>query len=97
MILTCEAGENFKRAVDPGRGNGKNTKLTDIDVVRTIREQEDIFHFGGEFEMELDVTDLSPEEASRRVYHHVCRVCMIPSPQRQQSDGVTGTSCVDEQ
>lgn len=73
VILTCEAQENFRRATDTDRANGTTTKLTDLRIIRTIREQEDIFHFGTDMEMELDVTDLSVAEASRKVFEHVCK------------------------
>ncbi|KPM46453.1 hypothetical protein AK830_g200 [Neonectria ditissima] len=72
VILSCELDENLRRAVGEGRGNGSNTKLTDLAILRTIRQGEDIFHFRAETEMELDLTDLSPSEAGRKIYEHVC-------------------------
>jgi hypothetical protein len=55
IILTCEIEENVKRLTSPSRG-GTNTKLTDVGILRGTRETEDIYHFGGPLELEIDVT-----------------------------------------
>ncbi|KAK4231884.1 hypothetical protein QBC38DRAFT_464820 [Podospora fimiseda] len=71
IILHCEVEENLKRAVSGNRGStGSNTKLTDINILRGIREREDIFHFGDANELELDVTELSPIEAAIKIHEH---------------------------
>ncbi|KAI0388383.1 hypothetical protein F5Y17DRAFT_222191 [Xylariaceae sp. FL0594] len=73
VILLCELDENLKRAAaGKDRGNGSNnTKLTDLDMLRDIREREDIFHFEDDYELELDVTHLSASEAASKIYEHI--------------------------
>ncbi len=56
------------------RGNGSNTKLTDLDILRSIREEEDIFHFKDGNELDLDITHLSPSEAAVRIHDHIAEV-----------------------
>jgi len=73
IVLTCGAEENFKRAQSKGRGGALNTKLTDLSILRKIRAEEEIYHFGSPEEAELDVTGLTPSEAARQIYQHVCR------------------------
>ncbi len=74
VILSCDPNENLKRVAGGDRGTGSNTKLTDLDILREIRETEDIFHFGDENELDLDITSLSPVEAAVRILQHVVRV-----------------------
>ena len=62
IVLTCEAPENGKRLVQRGRGGDENTKLTDIGVLRWIREPEKIFRFDGSDETKLNVTSIFPRE-----------------------------------
>ncbi|KAH7139960.1 hypothetical protein B0J13DRAFT_624768 [Dactylonectria estremocensis] len=71
IILSCELNENLKRAGSEDRGKGSNTKLTKLAILRSIRQQEDIFRFGNKAEMELDVTTLAPGEACWKVYEHI--------------------------
>ncbi len=47
----------MRRLKAEGRGGSSNTKLTDLDIFRLTRETEDIYHFGGSTELELDVTE----------------------------------------
>jgi len=51
------------------RGRGNNAKLTDIDILRQVRKNEDIYHFGGEneLELELDVSNRPPEAAAKMI------------------------------
>jgi len=69
IILTCEAKENERRLVASSRGTGNNAKLTDVDILREVRENEDIYHFGGEdeLELELDVSNRPPEAAAKMI------------------------------
>jgi hypothetical protein len=79
VILHCELHENLRRAVRPDRGNGTNTKLTDVGILRSIREKEDIFHFADEYELELDVTHLAASETAGRIREHVDRIHQLGS------------------
>lgn len=74
IILHCGLDENLKRAAGGDRGIGSNTKLTNLGILRSIREGEDIFHFRDEYELELDVTLLSPSEAASEIHHHITKV-----------------------
>jgi hypothetical protein len=49
------------------------TNLRDVGVVRSIREQEAVYRFGNELEWELDVSKLSPQEATQRVVEHITK------------------------
>ncbi|KAK2028999.1 hypothetical protein LX32DRAFT_673173 [Colletotrichum zoysiae] len=71
IILHCDLEENLARATGVDRGKGSNTKLTTPDILRSIREREDIFRFRDEYELELDVTQLSPIEAAARIRDHI--------------------------
>ncbi|EEU37214.1 uncharacterized protein NECHADRAFT_78449 [Fusarium vanettenii 77-13-4] len=72
IILDCAINESLKRAAS-GDTDDYNTEPKDLKALGGLRE-EDIFRFGGELEMELDETDLSPTEAARRICDHVYRV-----------------------
>jgi len=71
IILHCQLEENLKRATGEDRGKGSNTKLTDLDILRSIREREDIFRFQDEYELELDVTQLTSSEAAAAIHDHI--------------------------
>ncbi|KDN69430.1 hypothetical protein CSUB01_05347 [Colletotrichum sublineola] len=74
VVLHCELEQNLTRAAGGDRDKGFNTKLTDPDILRSIREREDIFRFQDEYELELDVTQLSPGEAAAKICDHVAAV-----------------------
>ena len=67
IILSCHLEENIRRLSSAGRGGSGNTKLTDLNVFRTVRETEDIFHFGGPMELELDVTESSATATAKKI------------------------------
>lgn len=72
VVLQCGLEENLARMAGPSRGvRGYNTKLTDPDILRWIRESEDILCFGGPYELVLDVTRLAAGEAAARVREHL--------------------------
>ncbi|KAK2030940.1 hypothetical protein LX32DRAFT_295325 [Colletotrichum zoysiae] len=89
IILHCKLDENLRRLEGRSGGGGESrlsTKLTDGEVLRRLRENEQIFRCGGELELELDVTDMKPSEAARVIVHHAYTVASIkrevPSQQR---------------
>ena len=55
--------ENLRRLSGSGRGV-HNTKLTDAEILRHIRDTEDIYHVGGELELEIDVTEKTAQEVA---------------------------------
>ena len=67
IILSCRLEENIKRLSSVGRGGPSNTKLTDLGIFRTVRETEDIYHFGGPMELELDITETSAAATAQKV------------------------------
>ncbi|KAK3904054.1 hypothetical protein C8A05DRAFT_14037 [Staphylotrichum tortipilum] len=73
IVLTCDSEENLKRASGGGRGSS-DTKLTDLDTLRDIREKEDLFRFEDDNQMDLDITCLPPSEAAAKILQHVVRV-----------------------
>ncbi|KAK2003406.1 hypothetical protein LX36DRAFT_566226 [Colletotrichum falcatum] len=72
IILHCRLDENLRR-LEGRSSDGESrwsTKLTDGEVLRRVRENEEIFRCGGELELELDITDMKPEEAGRVIVKH---------------------------
>lgn len=63
VILQCDLEENLRRLLGSGRGV-HNTKLTDSDILRHIRDTEDIYHVGDKLELEIDVTHKSAQEVA---------------------------------
>lgn len=67
IILTCDLEENVRRLTFASRGGESNTKLTDVNILHHIRDTEDIYHFGGELEVEIDVTHKAPDVVAREI------------------------------
>ena len=67
VILHCELEENIRRLNAPERGGSLNGKLTDVEVLKEYRSKQSILTFRDDDEIEIDVTDVRPEEAARRV------------------------------
>lgn len=72
VILNCSQEENAKRATSGDRGN-QNTKLTDLAILKYIRDTEDIFHFGktAQLELDIDVTSKSASEAAMEIFKNI--------------------------
>lgn len=67
VVLTCSLEENVRRLASAGReGSGK---LTDPEVLRGWRERDgrEIWRFGGEDEVVIDVSSLSAGAAAERI------------------------------
>ncbi|KAJ0293187.1 hypothetical protein Brms1b_003411 [Colletotrichum noveboracense] len=71
IVLECQLEENIKRVTRSGRGGAANGKLTDVNILKDIRQEEQMFRFGGDLELELDVTELTPEQAAYKIFEHV--------------------------
>lgn len=67
MVLECEEGENVRRLENTGRGAGANGKLTDTEVLKSLRRTMQIWRLGGEDEVVVDVTALNAEEVAEKV------------------------------
>lgn len=70
-----------------GGGGGANTKPRDAEILRAIRRDEVMFRFGGDAELELDVSDLDPNEAARIILAHVNKVKCKRVAGRESQDG----------
>lgn len=72
--LTCREEENVQRMQSVERvemvSKGKG-KLTDPTILRDMRGRGEIFRFECAEQLELDVSDLQPEEAAKRIAKHV--------------------------
>lgn len=62
----------------------RGTKLNDAKILLEIRKTEDLYRFGGETEIDIDVTELPPHLAAQAIYDFVRNVS---SPGKSQ--GVT--------
>lgn len=71
VVLHCELEENIRRLTLPGRGGSFNGKLTDAEVLKEYRSKQSILRFGDDDEIEIDVTEVKPEEAARRIHEFV--------------------------
>ncbi|KAH0541782.1 hypothetical protein FGG08_003737 [Glutinoglossum americanum] len=71
VILNCGLDENIKRLRESGRGGSVNTKLTNVAILRSIRENEDLYSFGGKDELQLDVSNLSAPQAVDLILDHL--------------------------
>ena len=72
VILHCSEGENVRRLTLAGRGEHYgNGKLTEVDRLLQYRERTTIYKFNDIDEIEIDVTDIKPEEAAKRVLEFV--------------------------
>ncbi|KAM0527121.1 hypothetical protein D7B24_000052 [Verticillium nonalfalfae] len=74
VILHCDAQENERRILGEGRGGRTNTKLVDVEILRQIRREEGLHRFGGDCELELDITNLEPAVAAETIRRHVEQV-----------------------
>ncbi len=74
VLITCKLDENLKRLASVERGKASHAKLTDQHTLRKIRDSEEIYRFRDRRELELDVTRMSAEWASRRILCHVVLV-----------------------
>src|ERR1700744_4472445 len=69
VVLTCDFGENQARIQSSDRL--LRGKLTDLSILKSIRDEEDLFQFRDGNELVLDVTKLSVAEAARVIVDHV--------------------------
>jgi hypothetical protein len=74
VVLRYRASENIQRMCSSKRqdlvASGKGL-LLDMTLMMEMRERGEIFRFGCEEELELDVTSLAPEIAARKIAAHV--------------------------
>jgi hypothetical protein len=68
VVLHIGAEENRRRLQDPGRGG---TKLKQIEVLDSLRSSAVLMVPDGPDTLEVNVTDLSAEEAAEHIRRHV--------------------------
>lgn len=66
--LTCDVGELCRRIVLPDRV--ERLKMTNPERVRQVAEAETIYDPPGRGSLTLDITQLSPAKAARRILQH---------------------------
>ncbi|KAK1637320.1 hypothetical protein BDP81DRAFT_393992 [Colletotrichum phormii] len=75
VVLRCDLDENVKRLAGRRCVGGdeavSNTKLTDGEILRKVRDMETIFECGDENEMYLGVTTLGSGDAALLILQHV--------------------------
>lgn len=69
VVLTCDLGENLKRAVTETRSS--HTKLIDPVLVESIRQNVTLYHFDVGEELELDITELSALQAAQSISRYL--------------------------
>jgi len=75
VVLSCSEEENMSRAIAHGRGStGFNTKLTDLAILKRIRDTEEIFRVGDGLELDLDVTGMHADDAASAIVKHLGNV-----------------------
>lgn len=67
IYLACEREENLKRVVRPQRQETSSGKLVDADMVAGFLDRLEIFKFPGGLGIDIDTTELAPEETARRI------------------------------
>jgi len=69
VILVCSAGENERRLASRQSSSLYFSKLHDVEILRSTRREEVIRRFGDEAdaEMEIDVSELEPEDVAARI------------------------------
>jgi len=72
VVLSCGPEENARRVISGDRGS-TNTKLTDLSILKHIRDTEDIFHFGNmaQFELDIDVTTKSAIQVAKEIFDQI--------------------------
>ena len=73
VVLHCEQEENIRRLKMPERGGSLNGKLTDVELLKEYRSKWSIWRFEDDDEIEIDVTDVKPEDAAKRIMDFVER------------------------
>lgn len=68
VVLDCNVEENFRRSISPGRAD--LFKLTDTGILKHLRASYQLLRPAGIERFELDVSNLSANEAAMAVFEH---------------------------
>ncbi|KAL9038628.1 MAG: hypothetical protein Q9180_003022 [Flavoplaca navasiana] len=71
VILSCSMEENVRRLGETSR---RGTKLNNAEILLDIRETEDIHHFGGEREIDIEISGLHPHHVAQMIFDFVRNV-----------------------
>ncbi|CAK1363973.1 unnamed protein product [Cercospora beticola] len=71
VVLHCDQSENLKRAVSTERQESGTTKLTDVEILAELRAEHVMLTFDQPTQLGLDVSELSPSVAARKLYEHI--------------------------
>lgn len=76
FILRCSPEENTRRLL--GRPASLNSRLTDTDILKDIRQHHFVYSFYDDgfkqpdvWEYQLDIEDTKPEEAAHKILEHL--------------------------
>ncbi|KAH6690505.1 hypothetical protein F5X68DRAFT_253396 [Plectosphaerella plurivora] len=75
VVLECETEENVLRLGDK-EADWKATVGETAEGLRRIREEKRVYSFGAgdEEELRIDITEMMPDEAARRIFEHINKV-----------------------
>jgi hypothetical protein len=71
VYLHCNERENLDRVGTKERAESQTTKLLDKELLKRIRDNYEIFRFKDEIAFELDVSDITPEQAAQAIIAHI--------------------------
>jgi hypothetical protein len=74
ICLTCGVEENLKRVESDERRCDGTTELHDPEEVRKFRLRYELYRFGGDEELVLDVTELSSEVVALIIFEWIIEV-----------------------
>jgi hypothetical protein len=75
VCLTCGAEENLRRVVSEERKCGGTTKLLDPEEVRSMRGRYELYRFGVDEELMLDVTEMAAENVAVIILGWIMEAC----------------------
>ncbi|OGM41690.1 hypothetical protein ABOM_009911 [Aspergillus bombycis] len=82
IVLVCDEAVNLERVIRSDREI--HGKLMDVELLKSFRNGAPVYRFSDRKEfLEIDVTDLQPEDVARRIWGHVLGVW----------DGLHGEKC----
>jgi hypothetical protein len=75
ITLTCTLDENIWRLLCSQRQTVSQNKLTDENLVQSIRARGTLREFSLPTALAIDVTEKSPGKVAQEIAGHICRVC----------------------
>lgn len=72
-VILHKLHENLRRAENLGRDKEASTKLNFGELLCSVWEKEDIYHFNNELGLILNITHLTPSEAAPKIHNHISK------------------------